>query len=60
MDTEIELTDEQIEVLWDYFGEKYTESDDVDQEEYRFERWVETLSKEEIAEILEAPNPSVT
>lgn len=59
MDTEIELTDDQLDTLQDYFAERWTESDDVDKEEYRFERWVETLSKEEIEAILEAPNPNI-
>jgi len=56
---EHDLTDEQYDVLQDYFEERYTDSDDVDKEEYRFEQWVNGLSKEEIEKILEAPNSTV-
>lgn len=49
---EHDLTDEQLDILQDYFGDKYTESDDVDKEEARFERWVNGLEMDQIEKIL--------
>lgn len=47
-----ELTEEEIDLLYDYHGEHYCQSDDVDKEEARAERWIESLTNEEINKIL--------
>lgn len=47
-----ELTDEEIDLLYRHHSEKYCESDDVDKEEARAERWIGGLSFAEAQRII--------